>query len=62
MFFSAVTQDELTNAPENVRNLVTSLKAEHTEFIETTAEAVDLANSYITEKVVGQTSVKLSII
>lgn len=56
LYFSAVTQEELINAPAKVSELVKSLKAEHTEFIETTGEAVDLANSYIAEKVVGQTS------
>lgn len=33
-----------------------SLSAESTEFIDLTAEAVDLATVYISEKVVGQTS------
>ena len=54
--FSAVTQDELSSAPEKVRKLVTSLKTENTEFIETNNEAVELATYYIAEKVVGQTS------
>ncbi len=56
LLFSAVTQDELENAPEKVRNLVQSIKTENTEFIEITDEAVELATEYITEKVVGQTS------
>lgn len=56
ILFSAVTQDELENAPEKVKELVKSLSADLTEFIETVEEAVDLANEYITEKVVGQTS------
>ena len=56
LLFSTVTQDELDNAPEKVKELVRSLKAENTEFIETTDEIVDLATEYITEKVVGQTS------
>ena len=56
LFYSAVTQDELENAPAKVKELVKSLKAENTEFLETTDEAVDLATEYITEKVVGQTS------
>lgn len=56
LLFSTVTQEELENAPENVRNLVKSIKAEHTEFLETTDFVVDLATDYITEKVVGQTS------
>jgi predicted nucleic acid-binding protein len=56
LLFSAVTQDELNTAPERVRKLVTSLKTENTEFIETNNEAVELATNYIAEKVVGQTS------
>lgn len=56
LIFSTVTQDELENAPFKVRNLVTSLKAEYTEFIEETEEAVELAIRYIDGKVVGKTS------
>ncbi len=56
LLFSTVTQDELENAPEKVRNLVQGIKTENTEFLETTNEAVELASEYITEKVVGQTS------
>lgn len=56
MLYSTVTQAELENAPEKVKELVKSLKAEYTEFLETTYESVDLATEYITEKVVGQTS------
>ena len=56
LLFSTVTQDELENAPEKVKELVKSLKIESTEFLDTTDEAVDLATEYITEKVVGQTS------
>ena len=56
LLFSTVTQDELENAPEKVKQLVKSLKAESTEFLDTTDEAVDLATEYITERVVGHTS------
>lgn len=56
ILYSTVTQDELENAPERVKELVKSLRADLTEFIETTDEAVDLATQYIIEKVVGQTS------
>ncbi len=56
LLFSTVTQDELENAPPEVRELVKHLKAEYTEFIEETEEAVELASKYIIEKVVGQTS------
>jgi predicted nucleic acid-binding protein len=56
LLFSAVTQDELSSAPDNVKELVTSLKKENTEFTDTNDEAVELATQYIAEKVVGQTS------
>ena len=56
LLFSTVSQDELANAPDKVKNLVKGLKVEWTEFLETTDEAVDLASEYIREKVVGQTS------
>lgn len=56
ILYSTVAQDELEYAPENVKDLVKSLRADLTEFIETTDEAVDLATAYIMEKVVGQTS------
>ncbi len=56
ILYSTVTQDELENAPEKVKELVKSLRADLTEFIEISDEAIDLATEYITEKVVGQTS------
>lgn len=56
ILYSTVTQDELENAPEKVKELVKSLRADFTEFIDLTNEAVDLATQYINEKVVGQTS------
>lgn len=56
LLFSTVTQDELENAPKYVKDLVSKIKIENTEFIDVTDEAVDLATEYITEKVVGQTS------
>ena len=54
ILYSTVTQDELENAPEKVKELVNSLRVDLTEFIETTDEAVDLATEYIIERVVGQ--------
>jgi predicted nucleic acid-binding protein len=56
LLFSTVTQEELEDAPEKVKQLVRSLKVENTEFLELTNEAIDLANDYIVEKVVGSTS------
>ena len=56
LLFSTVTQDELENAPKEVKELVKHLSAEFTQFLEATDEAVDLALQYISAKVVGQTS------
>jgi predicted nucleic acid-binding protein len=56
VLFSTDTQQELEKAPISVQELVVSLKAERTEFIEETLEAVELAMSYIEENVVGKTS------
>lgn len=56
ILFSAVTQNELVNAPDQVKELVQNLMAEQTEFLDLTEDAIDLANIYIAEKVVGLTS------
>ncbi|MDR3181107.1 MAG: PIN domain-containing protein [Prevotellaceae bacterium] len=56
LLYSSVTQDELENAPANVKALVQHLSTDYTEFLETSDDAVTLANEYIAEKVVGQTS------
>ena len=56
LLFSTITQDELENAPEQVKGLVKHLKSEFTEFIDTSAESIELATQYIAENVVGQTS------
>lgn len=56
LLYSTVTQDELENAPEKVKELVKGIKADATEFLNLTDESIELANEYIIEKVVGQTS------
>lgn len=56
VLFSSVTQDEIENAPLRVKELVNKLSAGSTEFLDLTDEAVDLATTYIDEKVVGETS------
>jgi predicted nucleic acid-binding protein len=56
LLFSNLTQDELEPAPQQVKDLVTQIKAGSTQFLDTSDEAVELANTYITEKVVGETS------
>ena len=54
--YSDLSEAELKNAPDNVRNFFTNLPKQNTEFVEVTEEAYLLADNYITEKVVGQTS------
>jgi predicted nucleic acid-binding protein len=56
LLYSTLTQEELENAPEKVKELVNNLKADYTEYLAITDEAVDLATEYISEKVVGQSS------
>ena len=56
LLFSNLTQDELEPAPQQVRELVTHIKADSTQFLDTTDEVVELANEYILEGVVGETS------
>lgn len=56
ILFSTVTQEELENAPKNVKDLIKNIKKEHSEFLEINNEVIDLASEYISEKVVGKTS------
>ena len=54
--YSEITNDELADAPEKVRNYLKQLTSMQKEFVEITPEAVNLADTYIREKVVGKTS------
>lgn len=56
LLYSTVTQGELENAPNYVKELVNTLKVNYTEYIDLSEDAIDLANEYISEKVVGLTS------
>ena len=56
VLLSTVTQDELENAPTHVQELIRNMKNDFTEFLTISDDAVDLANEYISNKVVGQTS------
>ena len=55
--YSDLSVTELKNAPEKVRNYFLALPNEYTESVEVTEEAYILADKYLAEKVVGQTSV-----
>jgi len=54
---STVLQQELQKAPLNVRKLLDQYDSSCFEHIELTKEAIELADRYIIEKVVGKTSV-----
>jgi len=56
LLFSSVTQEELEDAPERVRELVKTIRLESTEFLTPSTEEIGLANEYIVEGVVGETS------
>jgi predicted nucleic acid-binding protein len=56
VIYSKLIDIELTPAPERVRNLVNSLSRDFLELVDITDQAVDLAESYLKENVVGKTS------
>lgn len=54
--YSNITDDELINAPEKVRNLLSTIPNSNKTRIELTEDAMQLADAYIAENVVGKTS------
>lgn len=56
ILYSEITNDELANAPERVSNYLKGLSSKQKEFVELSQETVNLAETYIREKVVGKTS------
>ena len=54
--YSDLTEGELSIAPEKVRLFFEGLPKEHLEKLTVSDDAVELANRYIKEKVVGKTS------
>ena len=56
IMYSSVTEDELLNAPEQVKNLLQSIPSLLIKRVNLTEEAVKLADTYISEGVVGKTS------
>ena len=54
--YSEITNNELAKAPEIVKNYLAELNSKHKEFVAITKESIDLADTYIREKVVGKTS------
>jgi len=58
ILYSIVTEDELLNAPQLVKELLDSIPEQYKEKIELTEESTNLADAYIAEDVVGETSRK----
>jgi len=56
ILYSELTENELKTAPQEVKDFIVGLPKSMIEFIEISPEAIDLADKYITEKVVGKTS------
>jgi predicted nucleic acid-binding protein len=54
---SSVLEDELINAPQHVRELLSCYDKDSIEHVALTQEAISLANRYIAENVVGETCV-----
>ena len=54
--YSDLTESELTNAPERVKNFFQTLDPHCLERVEVSAESYQLGQTYISEKVVGPTS------
>ena len=54
--YSTTTEDELLGAPERVQQLLPNIAATNKTRVELTEEAVNLADIYLAEKVVGRTS------
>ena len=55
--YSDLTEFELENAPSKVKEHFVGLPHDHTEFAEINEEMNQLANEYVKEKVVGETSI-----
>ncbi len=56
ILYSELTESELSNAPQKVKDFIIGLPKEMIEYVEITPEAIELADRYITEKVVGKAS------
>ncbi len=56
VIYSEVTEQELRQAPQHIKDLIKSLPSDNFEYISITDEATELAKAYISEKVVGKTS------
>ncbi|WOK04318.1 hypothetical protein [Imperialibacter roseus] len=56
LIISDLLEEELINAPTNIKTFFKTLPAKQLEYIQLTKDAIKLAELYIAEKVVGETS------
>ena len=56
LIISELLEEELINAPGQVKDFFRTLPPSQLEFVRLTKEAIELAEMYIEEKVVGETS------
>lgn len=56
LLFSATTQEELINAPQEVKTFVKQFRTSQSEYLEINFDIIQLANEYISNNVVGKTS------
>jgi predicted nucleic acid-binding protein len=56
LIISELLEEELINAPEEVKDFFRTLPTNQLELVKLTKEAIELAEMYIDEKVVGETS------
>lgn len=56
LIVSDLLEEELINAPTDIKTFFKTLPTEQLEFVKLTKDAIVLAELYITEKVVGETS------
>ena len=56
ILYSELTENEMENAPQKVKDFIIGFPKNLIEFIEITSEAIDLADKYISENVVGKTN------
>jgi hypothetical protein len=56
ILYSELTESELENAPQKIKDFIIGLPKDLIEYIEISPEAIDLADKYISENVVGKTS------
>ena len=56
LIYSNVASDELTGAPQSVKDFVKSIPEKNIQRVELTEEAILLAEKYLSEKIVGESS------